>query len=88
MKKIFAALLLSLLFITPVAAANDSVLVYLAFVMYQEKGVSKTITVGGASMKECQEVFKAFLSGVDGATVQDFSVAACRSYVLSNPPKS
>jgi hypothetical protein len=87
MAKVIAAALLSLLIVTPVVAA-DSVTIFLAFVFYTDKGVQKTVTVGGASMKECQEVFKAFLQGVDGATVEDFSVAACKGYSLSDLPRS
>jgi hypothetical protein len=88
MKKIFVALLLTLLSIPPAAAA-DSVTIYLAFVFYSDKGTQRTIIVGGASAAECQEVFKAFLAGVDGGQVQaDFSVAACKPYSLSDLPKS
>lgn len=86
-RKIFIALLLVLLTSLPALAADDAA-VYLAFVFYTDKGVNRTIIVGGSSMGECQEVFKAFLAGVDGGQVQDFSVAACRVYSLSNPPQS
>jgi hypothetical protein len=88
-KKIFvAALLLTLLLSDSVQAASDSVTVYLAFVFYSEKSVSRSIVVGGATFSECQEVFKAFLSGVDGANTQDFSVSSCKAYSLSDLPRS
>jgi hypothetical protein len=87
-KKIFVALLLTFLSVASVHA-EDSVTVYLAFVFYSDKGTQRTIIVGGASAAECQEVFKAFLAGVDGSQVQtDFSVAACKPYSLSDLPKS
>ena len=86
MKKFVAAVLLSLFIATPVAA--DSVAIFLAFVFYKDKGTQKTIVVGGATPKECQDVFKAFLAGVDGATVEDFSVSSCKGYNLSDLPKS
>ena len=87
MKKIFGALLLSLLIVTPAVAA-DSVTIFLAFVFYKDKGAPRTVAIGGTSLDECQQMFKAFLQGVDGATVEDFTVAACKGYNLSDLPKS
>ena len=88
MKKIFAALLLSLFIVTPVVAA-DSVTIFLAFLFYKDNNVERTVVVGGTSMTECQEIFKAFLDGINTGNVQqDFSVAACKGYSLSDLPRS
>ena len=96
MAKVIAAVLLSLFTVTPVVAFTattpDTVTVYLSFVFYKDKMKDKTvdrsIIVGGASLAECQGVFKAFLAGVDGGATQDFSVSSCKPYTLGALPQS
>lgn len=81
--------ILCVLLVAPAFAADDdSVQVYLAFVFFKtDQGQEKTIIIGSDSMATCQEAFKATLNGI-GGDANDFAVAGCKPYLLSNLPKS